>query len=228
MSNIKSDKLANRRGFTLAEILLVMLITSILALGINAAYRQAHLIWTNTENRRPIYHNARLIIENLRQELSGLYFPAVSDNGEKNGKNADDSPFSLLTRPNGATELTFYTLTSSWKTSWMSSRVARVRYSFTRDNAEEALLQRFEQLWAGEKRIGNESSSIISTDLSEFVVWVFDTSADSHEDSWKQSYDSEDKPPEAVKISLKWATINENPEIGFQSCILVPCSSSIF
>ena len=227
MSNTESNKPANRGGFTLAEILLVMLIISILALGINAAYRQARSIWSHTESRRPIYHNARLIIETLRQELSGLYLPAASDNGGRSGEDSGQSPFSLSTLPNGTTELTFYTLTPSWKRSSMSSRVARVRYSFTGESTEERLLQRFEQLCAGEKLIGEESSSIIATDMTDFKLWALDAGADSHEDPWKQSYNSE-APPGAVKISLKWAASKENPEIGFQSCILVPCSSSIF
>lgn len=227
MCKTESNEPANRGGFTLAEILLVMLIISILTLGINAAYRQAHSIWSNTESRRPIYHNARLIIETLRQEFSGLYLPAASDNGGRSGENSGQSPFSLLTLPNGTTELTFYTLTPSWKTSWISSRIARVRYSFTGESTEEPLLQRFEQLCAGEKLIGEESSSIVARNMTDFKLWVLDTGADSHEDPWKQSYNSEALPG-AVKISLKWAATKENPEISLGSCILVPCSSPIF
>ena len=112
-------------GFTLVEILLVMLITSILLLGVNTAYRQGRLIWTNIESRRPIYANARLITETLRQELAGLYIPNVPEQKQI-------IPFHLSCSPEGTIELSFYTLTPCWITSVRSSYIARLSYSFSK------------------------------------------------------------------------------------------------
>lgn len=220
MSKTKTNKLARCGGFTLIEILLAMLISSILILGVNAGYRQAHLLWSNVENRRPIYHTARLITETLREELSCLYFPPT--------KEEQDSPFKLSASPNGTTKLTFYTLTPSWKGSSQASRIAKVRYSFTRDpDAEETLLQRFEQPCAGEKIIGKESSEIIVKGLSDFRVWAAVANSDSPGDLWKLSYDSKNTPPKALKVSLKWAASPNLPEMGFQTIILIPCQGSL-
>jgi len=210
MINRQSRKL----GFTLIEILIVMLITSILILGINTAYRQAYLLWSNIENKRPLYNNARLITETLRQELSCLYFPSDA--------NQQDSPFELLSSTNETTELNFYTLTPSWKSDPASSRMAKVRYRFSRDEiTEETLLQRFEQACAGEKIIGKESSDVIATGLSDFKIWAADPNASL--DLWKQSYATKDAPPKAFKIFMKWAANGDNQQADFQTSIIVPC-----
>ncbi|MCK4794419.1 MAG: prepilin-type N-terminal cleavage/methylation domain-containing protein [Desulfobacteraceae bacterium] len=221
MNKVKDNKLAGYRGFTLIEILLVMLITSILVLGVNTAYRQAHLIWSNVENRRPTYYTARLITETLRKELSCLYFPPTTDQ--------DNSRFRLLFLPHETTELAFYTLTPSWKGSLESCRIAKVSYRFTKDpHTEETVLQRFEQPYAGEKMIGKESSDVVVRGLSDFSVWVIDPNSGSYVDLWKQSYNSKDTPPKALKVSLKWAATEEVPEISFQSYILIPVNCSVF
>lgn len=202
------------------EILLAMLITSILLLGVNTAYRQAHLIWSSAENKRPIYHAARLVTETLRQELSCLYFPP--------GTEDENRPFELLYLPNEKTELTFYTLTPCWRGSLESSRIARVRYTFTRDpDAEGAPLERFEQLYGGEKVIGKESSDLVIGGLSDFRVWVADPNSGPSGDSWKESYNSKDTPPKALKVLLKWPATDKVPEINFQCCTLIPCKGSL-
>ena len=94
MCVVDQDDMRRCKGFTLMEILLAMLITSILILGVNAAYRQAYLLWSNVEDSRPAYHAARLITETLRRELSCLYFPEVAEQ-EDSGP-----PFSLICSPN--------------------------------------------------------------------------------------------------------------------------------
>jgi prepilin-type N-terminal cleavage/methylation domain-containing protein len=222
MNFIVDKRLRQCKGFTLAEILLAMLITSVLILGINAAYHQAHLIWSSAEIKRPIYHTARLITETLQQELSCIYFPPTTED-----ENVESS-FKLLYLPNEGTELTFYTLTPSWKGSLESSRMARVRYKFFRDpDTDEILLERFEQPSGGEKIIGKESSDVLVTNISEFRIWATNPNSGSSSNSWIESYESKDTPPKALKVSLKWAARDRAPEIDFQCCILVPCNSSV-
>ena len=208
-------------AFTLIEILIVMLITSILVLGINAAYRQAHLMWQNAESTRPIYHNCRITIETLRQELSALYFPQLSE-GEPN------HPFNLSALPDGAAELSFYTLTPAWTTSPQSSLIAKVRYIFSKDtDMDQTTLTRIEQLCSGEKIIGKESSDIILKGLSELKFWALDPNSEPSEDSWKQSYDSKAAPPRALKILLKWPQTKDIPEMVFQSSIEIPSQQAL-
>jgi prepilin-type N-terminal cleavage/methylation domain-containing protein len=221
MQNLNTNKLFSHSGFTLVEILLVMLITSVLVLGINAAYRQAHLLWSNTEAQRPAYDNARLVTETLRQELSSLYLPQTSE-AER------DSLFDLSSLPDGTVNLIFYSLTPSWKESVFSSRIAKVRYSFSRDKTTgENLLERAEQFCAGEKVIGQESSNVILKGLSDFKIWCAVSDSGSPSDLWKQSYSSERTPPRAIKVLLKWPATKDTSEISFETSILVPCQAPL-
>jgi prepilin-type N-terminal cleavage/methylation domain-containing protein len=214
MNHIENSRMAHSKGFTLIEILLAMLITSILVLGVNSAYRQAHLIWSSAENRRPFYQTARIITETFRQELSCLYIPPLTEK--------EDFAFELLYLPNDKTELAFYTLTPSWKGSLESSHPAKVRYRFAKDlDSGETLLERFEQPCGGEKIIGRESSDVVAEGLSEFKVWVIDPNSNPNRLSWMESYNSKDTPPKALKVLLKWPAVNKVPEISFQFCTLI-------
>lgn len=215
MNGIDNNNLRTGKGFTLLEILLVMLITSLLLLGVNSAYRQAYLIWSNAENRRPIYHTARLFTETLRQELSCLYYPPKTEN--------ENRPFELIYLPNEKTELIFYTLTPCWKGSLESSHVAKVRYTFTSGtDIEGTVLERFEQPYGTEKEIGKESSDLIIEGLSDFRVWIADPNSRHSRDSWKEFYNSQDTPPKALKVQLIWPATDKIPEIDFHCCILIP------
>lgn len=213
---------AGPRGFTLVEILLVMLMTSILVLGVNAAFHQARAIWSSAEDRRPFYHQARLILDTLREELAGLYMPPVVED--------QDAPFRLLSSPDGSVELTFDTLSPSWKGDLASSRIARVRYVFATDrNTGQAVLQRMEQPWAGEKPIGAEDVSTVATGLSAFAVQAFvpgDTDKAGRA-GWEASYESKDKPPRAIKVELRWDLKDRRESLRFESHFWVPAEESL-
>ncbi len=220
MHIIEYNKRTGSKGFTLIEILLAMLITSILILGVNTAYRHAHSIWSSAENNRPMYHTARLITETLRHELSGLYFAPTTED-------ANDS-FALFYLPNERTELSFYTMSPSWKGSLESSRIAKVCYRFTKDtNAEKTLLERFEQPCAGEKIIGSESSDIVTKALSDFKIWIADPNSNAQDISWQESFSSKDTPPKALKILLRWQEDGQIPALDLETIISIPSQAAI-
>lgn len=197
-----------------------MLITSILVLGINTAYRQAHLICQSTESKRPVYHNTRVTIETLRQELSSLYFPQLPEE-------EPNPPFNLSSLPDGTAELSFYTLSPSWTASPQSSLIAKLCYSFSKEeDTDQTLLIRTEQLCSGEKIIAKESSDIVLEGHFELKFWAFDPNSETHEDSWKQSYKSKVAPPRALKILLKWPMTKNVPETDFQTCIAIPAAAN--
>jgi prepilin-type N-terminal cleavage/methylation domain-containing protein len=221
MNNVGNNKIAGPGGFTLLEVLLAMVITSVLILGINASYHQAHRVWSNIESKRPVYQRARLTTEILRQELSYIYFPPATEEGE--------NLFKLIYLPDEGTELAFYTLGPSLKGSPESSLTAKVRYRFSSDpGSEETSLVRYEQFCAGEKIIGPESSEIIARDLSEFRIWAFDPNSGAGQTSWQESFESKDTPPKALKFSLKLAATDEVPDIDIQYSMLIPCESPTF
>lgn len=199
------------KAFTLIELLLAMLISSILVLGINAAYRQAHMIWASVENYRPIYNDIRLITETLRQELTGLYLPPAPDANDIDNLEADFKPISVE-----QTKLTFYTLMPTWRSSLTSARIARVRYEFTMDKATgESTLTRFEQPYAAEKPIAKETSDVIATYLSDFNIAV---AAEEGNNADQNEY----TPPKTLTLSLKWPAKGNFPEQAFLATFLIP------
>jgi prepilin-type N-terminal cleavage/methylation domain-containing protein len=209
-------------GFTLVEILLVMLITSILVLGVNAAFHQAHAIWASAEDRRPFYHHARLILDTLREELAGLYLPPVAEGQEP--------PFRLASLPDGSVELAFDTLSPSWKGDLASSRIARVCYVFAKDPAaRQTILRRMEQPWAGERPIGIEAASVVATGLSAFLVQALmpRDARGTGQEGWQASYESKDKAPRALKVELRWDLKDRREQLRFESCLWISAEAPL-
>lgn len=205
------------RGFTLVELLLVLLISSVIVLGINAVYRQAHLIWASVEDRRPVYHDTRTLIATLRQELSCLYFPPAPD------ANDDESSAPFEPMLVGRNEFAFYTLAPCWRTDVAACRMAKVRYSLRRDPVtDENILERFEQLCAGEKLVGKEVSDIVTRGLSEFGISVVAGEQQDSPDGDPNSNKRSGAPPKVVKVLLKWPATENVPESVFETAILVP------
>jgi hypothetical protein len=136
--------------------------------------------------------------------------------------------FELSVLPDGRLDLTFHTLAPSWKGSLRSSRIAKVHYSFTKDDSTgETILQRFEQIYAGEKPIGKEEMGVIIKRLSEFRIWVADPDSEPRSGLWRESYNSKENPPKALKILIKWLTRENAPEIVFQTSLPIPCQASL-
>jgi len=212
---------AGQSGFTLIEILLVMLITSILVLGIRAAFSQAHLLCSKIENHRPIYQQSRLVIETMRQELACLYFPKGSEDEQL-------IPFSLSSLSDGTIQLSFYTLNPAWNTSSRFSHSARVSYKFSNNSqTEQRILVRAEQICSGEKTLFTQNEEVILHGLSKFNVWALDPNSDFAPDSWKGNLECKTTPPKTVKIQLKWPQNNNQEEHDFQTTITIPCQSHL-
>jgi prepilin-type N-terminal cleavage/methylation domain-containing protein len=221
MSDVEYSKFYRDKAFTLIEILLVMVISSILVLGINASYRQSQMIWLNAEEGRVQYHIARLFTETLRQELGCLYFP--SDTGEE-----QLAAFELSDLSADESELAFFTLAPSWKEVAKAAYIARIRYVFSRNtDTGEGLLQRYEQLCAGNKTIGKENSDVVIEGLSDFTVRVLEQNSEVHEDAWKDSYNSNSVPPKAVKLLLRWPAARTHNQTDFQFYFAIPCDSAL-
>lgn len=211
------------RGFTLLELLLAMTITSILVLGMHAAYRQAHSLWAQVEGQRRIYTQTRLLSETLRGELSSLYCPAAEDRLQSQD---GDPSFQLLLGPDGAVELTFFTLTPVWQASPGSSRSARVRYRFTSDKGTGCgLLERFEEICAGGRVLGPETRTTLASDLAAFQCWAIDPNASRSD--LKTNYESSERPPKALKVTIAWPASHEVPADSMEMLIPIPCDERL-
>ena len=205
----------HQKGFTLIEILLVMLITSVLVLGINAAFRQAHMLWSRVEKQRPVYQKTRLFFDTIRNELTCLYMPGIDDE--------QPAPFSLSASPDGTVRLSFLTMNPVWKDTVLSNFPAKVSYEFTTDSdSGRRILSRTEQLFSGEKAVSSEQKETILEGFSEITIQAADPSIDSLADSWKSVLQCSQTPPKAVKILLKWPR-DEQTDFEFETIIKITC-----
>lgn len=199
-------------GFTLIEILLVMLITSVLVLGINAAFRQAHMLWSRVEKQRPVYQKTRLFFDTLRQEFSCLYLPKIEEQQQP-------AAFSLSAMPDGTVRLSFFTMNPAWQGTVASDLPAKVSYEFSTDpDSGKKILARTEQMFSGEKQAAAEKKETILDGFSGIVIHAADPDIGSLADSWKNELQCSSKPPKAVKILLKWPK-DEQSDFEFETII---------
>jgi prepilin-type N-terminal cleavage/methylation domain-containing protein len=169
-----------RRAFTLIELLLAMFITSVIVLGLHAAFKQATLLFSRTQQPRHIYQTARLITETLRRELAALYIPPPLDPNQLKQQfpKTDSDGF------------TFHTLNPYWKTASPTARSAKITYKFTKESdSGRGVLTRSEQLYATEIPLAPSTTDIIAENLSDFDVTLINDS---------------NSIPKAAKISLTW------------------------
>lgn len=218
-------------GFTLAEILIVMLVTSILVLGIHAAYQQAYRLWARAEETREAWYQTRVLTELLREELGGLYLPLRAAASEEEPREAEPV-FQLRAGPEEAVSLSFFTLTPAWHTDVAFARMARVCYRFDRNpDTGRTLLQRRETLCASEKLVGTESTAVLTEDLAGFKVRVLASANGGSSETWRDSYQSDDRPPAAVRIQLRWRALRpgepDSPAPLFESTISVSCEGPL-
>ncbi len=220
MSNrIYPEEDAVRFGFTLIEVLMAMLISSFLVLGLHGAYRQARQLRSVVENERLIYESSDRVMECLRTELAGAYLPVLD---------SDAKAFALATEADGSCELTFYTLSSAWRTGAECARSARIRYRFTKGaTARENTLERFEQWCAGERVITKEERDVLLTGPFELSAWVMAPGTDRSEESLKASYEAHDQAPRATKLLLRWRTEPDTAGTTFSILVSLPSESLI-
>ena len=201
------------------EVLVAMLITSILVLGINGAYRQARRLWLGAENPRPAFQGVRLLAGTLRREMSGIYLPAADANEAA-------APFELSHPRPGQVDLTFLTHTPGWQTSLHAARPAKLTYSYTQDEASGVgILKRSEQLFVGAKALGLAHEETILSGLSEFQVLVADPNGGANAISWIDTFQAKGTLPSALSLKITWSP--SDPTLGlptrFETSFFIPC-----
>jgi len=205
-------------GFTLIEILLVMLLISILVLGINAAYRQAHAFWSRINATQPIYAQSRTLFNTLRQELSSLYLPKTPQDEE------GQKPPTYFSVKSG-TEISFLSLNPSWSSISIISKPAKITYSFKNSTEGIATLIRSEQVFSGEKAIGTETKNqVVLSGLSGIKIQAQKGSGD---DSENDNPKYKEKPPQAVKIQLVWPESKNSDVLMLECTIPILCYGNI-
>jgi prepilin-type N-terminal cleavage/methylation domain-containing protein len=213
--NNRQNKLTMINGFTLVEILLVLLITSVLVLGLNAVFRQVNMLCLKIEKERPCYQNSRLLIDSMRAELACLYLPKIEQEQQL-------KPFALSSSED-AIKIDYFTLNPAWKNSAVSNFPARVSYELNKySDAGQNVLSRTEQWYSGQIPIGLERKESIFTDLSDFRIQAADPASNSESDPWKDNIQCEQLPPKAIKVHLVWPTYDHN-KLVFDAAIKITC-----
>lgn len=220
----RRDISCKSRGFTLIEILLALLIGSILVLGVTAAFKQSLMIFSRQEKLRPIFAQARMLTDIFRDELSGIYLPALNQEPQQEEDQELSYTFYLSTLGDGNVELEFYTLNPSLKGSLGISRPAKVRYRFFRDKDRDTYrLSRYEQACSGEKLIAVQYEDMVTDKLKEFSVSVFDNK----DKQWKPSFQSNTSLPRSAKIAFRFADGPDGQQRSFSTSFLIPAGSQI-
>jgi prepilin-type N-terminal cleavage/methylation domain-containing protein len=205
-------------GFTLVEVLLAVLLSTIVVLGAYAAVCRAHAVWDRVETPRPLYAVGRQILEMLRFETAALYM-ASSEQGQ---------PSFLLHCTEDDVELRFRTQNPGSRTSSSTSRPAEVWYVFESDEGGgTAGLYRHQRYCAGDKPVGAECSELLSDRIETFRVEVSDGRKESSNESWVSQYESGDRLPQAVRIRLVLLDPNTQESISLATSFRVLCTGSL-
>jgi prepilin-type N-terminal cleavage/methylation domain-containing protein len=88
----------NLRGFTLLEMMVVVVILSMLVSGAYIAFKSGGDAWSGSEARMQRYQNARCVLEQMRTEISSLYFHASDDPDQDYRCRGSSSNFYFYTR----------------------------------------------------------------------------------------------------------------------------------
>lgn len=202
-------------GFTLIEILVAMLITTVLVLGLNAAVKQAYFLYSQAENRCPIYQKTRLLTETLRTELSSLYLPPNSQEKE------DENTF--IAEP---TKLEYFTLTPALAEAPSVSHINKITMEFTKNkDTNLTTITRTQQMFSGEKAMGSKTTSAFLDGNYDLSLQAYDP----NEKKWKDSYKSKNLLPPALKMTLVFPDDNLRnvPSINFETIFHIPTQASL-
>lgn len=210
------------RGFTLTEILVVMLITSVIVLSVNASFHQVHAIWVKIESPRSQFQVTRLLFETLRNEFTGLYIPPT------NGETQTASPFHLELTENDQQVLSFFSLNPSWHTSTHISKPTKITYAFIKDpSTDVGSLERTEQWWSADTAIGSERSSTVATGLLHCEFLAIGPDINAGDTSGQTTSTAKESPPKAIRVRLTWAQKKPDEKTVLETCLFVPCRGGV-
>lgn len=179
-----------------------MFITSIIVLGLHAAFKQATMLFARTQQPRQIYHIARLFTETLRREFAALYIPPSLDPNQPNQHLPKED----------ANGFSFHTLNPSWNTQRPTARSAKITYKFTNESGSgRGVLTRSEQIYATEIPLAPKNTDIIAENLDDFSITLIND---------QNSY------PKAAEISL--TRQSENLQITIPVYIQIPIQEQSF
>ena len=196
-----------------------MLISSILVLGLHAAFRQTQYMISQTEKIEPHYRQARLLTDLWRQELFGLYLPPPPTANQQNDQENNSAHFLLSYQPDTTLELSYLTLNPAWQQDATSAKPAKVRYQLVRNEESETFtLTRAEQPYAGQLPIGPENKARLVHNLKSLSFTVFDP----QQRQWQPLFQADQTLPQAIRVTFQFAQPTAQNPLEFSTTFFIP------
>lgn len=188
-----------KSGFTLVEVLLAMLISSIIVTGISAIYRQCSGLYERGEKVKRSMYNSNEMVDAFRDEFSGVFMPVFED--------SNLPVFSLQYDGLGGFELSFCSQESNFDSAY--ALPVRIVYQFADGEDGEKELIRCEEYLAAGKVISQQRCSRVFEYVKEleFYVWP-DENAE--QQNWANDYREVKKIPRAVRVE---AVLDDGKEV---------------
>lgn len=205
----------SKKGFTLIELLVAATIFAVVMASLFAAFRSGVLSSRNTEKNIQIYQTARLVLEQIDNDLRNSFAYRNNLTGFSGTEN----------------ELSFFTLVNFYRDGRMSSEFGKVNLysSLDREDRPVVLRKVFLGLAALEGESDVEPEIMAEEATLSFRYGYLSTGKEADglkfKDSWAQSTDNpeeeKEKLPVAVEVSLSFKS-SEFPEKKFQRTIFIP------
>ncbi|MCK4785310.1 MAG: prepilin-type N-terminal cleavage/methylation domain-containing protein [Desulfobacteraceae bacterium] len=220
----KQSKLSRRRGFTLLEVLIAIVILATVLSTVFASYTATFRIVDETESQAEIYQMARIALERIVEDLeSALCSPGKAEESEDkdqlfefageddeiSGRSADTLRFSSRAHIEFGDED-------------QRCGIAEISYYVDEDEEEGFVLYRSDRLQLEDAPEEGKGGLPLCERLSSVDFTYYDAEGEEY-DSWDPS--SEDGMPHRVSISLQFAN-PANPEtpLKFFTSVALPAS----
>jgi len=214
-----------RSGFTLVELLVAILISSILVLALYQGLGLGMRLWKRVEGCRPAEEQARRIISLLREELAGLYFPTLEKRdgpGFQYKENAQSGEWKIV----------FWTTHPAYKPTNLPAKCARVTYEYrivermVGQEQPEGVVIRRGQLAGGGKNLAGTGSGVIAHGLASFKLTLVRDKT-----SGQGGGNAKEKPPRLVQYNAVWpmqeAMSGKPGVLSFSGQIFVPVKGEL-
>lgn len=194
----------SKRGFTLIEILVALMIASLLLLGIYGVFGSLSTARNQIEASGAAYHQARILFDRISRELRSLVPPTTGSTVLHGGTDQRGRPFLELTS------------TAATPQAGIPGGTATIRYLRSEDatpgSLEQALYRRERPRWESD---AGETGQRLITGVVEFRPRFL---ADG---TWHESWEaSADRLPAAIEINL--VLVNDDQRIPFRSAFDLP------
>jgi prepilin-type N-terminal cleavage/methylation domain-containing protein len=208
----------NRRefGFTLVEILLGLLISSIIAGGLYAGFSAVCRANERNAVERKVFNRLGKLTDDWRVELGCAYITDANDGG-----------FELVSDENGQVRLAFNSNNVGEEAASEYRKMGRAEYIFVKDqDSDRYFLVKDIAYWAGSKAIGQKRRVVVTDEIEKLKILAAVNSTLSGEVEWNENFLSRETPPRAVKFLIKFEGYEDIFEAVFPILSEVKCSTN--